>query len=63
VGSTLGTLIALLRALNALDTLEQFLPVPGISPMKMLMLQEKPRKHSAKLRKPSSTAWKWADEK
>ncbi|MEI7926949.1 MAG: helix-turn-helix transcriptional regulator [Verrucomicrobiales bacterium] len=62
-GSTLSTLIALLRALNALNTLEQFLPNPGISPMKMLKLQEEPRKYSTKLRKPSSTAWKWGDER
>jgi transcriptional regulator with XRE-family HTH domain len=63
-GSTLSTLIALLRALNALDTLEDFLPDPGISPMKMLMLQEEPRKYPSKSRKPlPDTAWKWGDEK
>ena len=28
-GSTLATLIALLRALQALDTMESFLPIPG----------------------------------
>lgn len=63
-GSTLRTLIALLRALNALDTLEGLLPDPGISPMKMLTLQEEPRKYAAKPRKAQpETAWKWGDEK
>lgn len=63
-GSTLSTLIALLRALNALDTLEQFLPDPGISPMDMLTLREEPRKYAAKPRKPQpDTAWKWGDER
>jgi transcriptional regulator with XRE-family HTH domain len=64
-GSTLTTLIALLRALNALDTLENFLPDPGISPMAMTsMLQDAPRKYASKPRKtPPPTPWKWGDEK
>lgn len=64
-GSTLGTLIAMLRALNALDTLESFLPDPGISPIAMTsMVQETPRKYASKPRKtPPATPWKWGDEK
>ena len=64
-GSTLTTLIAILRALNALDTLESFLPDPGISPMAMTsMLQDAPRKYASKPRKtPPATPWKWGDEK
>jgi transcriptional regulator with XRE-family HTH domain len=64
-GSTLTTLIALLRALQALDTLENFLPDPGISPMAMsAMLQDAPRKYASKPRKtPPPTPWKWGDEK
>ena len=63
-GSTLSTMIALLRTLNALDALEQFLPNPGISPMKMLKLQEEPRKYPSKSRKRlPDTSWKWGDEK
>jgi transcriptional regulator with XRE-family HTH domain len=64
-GSTLTTLIALLRALNALDTLESFLPDPGISPIALTsMLQDTPRKYSSKPRKtPARTPWKWGDEK
>jgi transcriptional regulator with XRE-family HTH domain len=63
-GSTLGTLIAMLRALNALDTLESFLPDPGISPIAMTsMLQDAPRKYASKPRKtPPATPWKWGDE-
>lgn len=64
-GSTLTTLIALLRALNALDTLESFLPDPGISPIALTsILQDAPRKYSSKPRKiPARTPWKWGDEK
>ena len=64
-GSTLSTLIALLRALNSLDTLEGFLPDPGISPMALLKLQEQPRKHASKPRKKVNypKKWQWGDEK
>jgi transcriptional regulator with XRE-family HTH domain len=64
-GCTLTSLIALLRALNALDTLEGFLPDPGISPIAMTsMLQDAPRKYASKPRKtPPPTPWKWGDEK
>ena len=63
-GSTLSTLIALLRALNALDCLEQFLPDPGPSPLLLAKLQEEPRKYASKPRKALiDTPWKWGDEK
>ncbi|MEX1048226.1 MAG: helix-turn-helix transcriptional regulator [Akkermansiaceae bacterium] len=64
-GSTLATLISLLRALRSLDTLEDFLPDPGISPIAMTsMLREEPRKYASKPRKtPPATPWKWGDEK
>lgn len=64
-GSTLTTLIALLRAMNSLDTLESFLPDPGISPIALTsMLQDAPRKYSSKPRKtPTPKPWKWGDEK
>lgn len=64
-GSTLTTLIALLRALQALDTLESFLPDPGISPIAMTSkVQETPRKYASSPRKnPPPTPWKWGDEK
>lgn len=64
-GCTLTSLIALLRGLNSLDTLEGFLPDPGISPMTMITsMREEPRKYASKPRKaPPATEWKWADER
>jgi transcriptional regulator with XRE-family HTH domain len=64
-GCTLTSLIALLRGLNSLHTLETFLPDPGISPMAMITsMREEPRKYASKPRKnPPPTEWKWADEK
>ena len=62
-GSTLTTLIALLRGLNALDTLDEFLPDPGISPLAMMKLQETPVKYASKPRRtPQPAPWKWGDE-
>jgi transcriptional regulator with XRE-family HTH domain len=63
-GSTLATLIALLRTLQALDTLEGFLPDPGPSPLLLAKLQEEPRKYASKPRKTQTPSpWKWGDEK
>lgn len=63
-GSTLTTLIAMLRALDALDVLEDFLPDTGPSPMAMLKLQEEPRKYASKPRRSAPpTPWKWGDER
>jgi transcriptional regulator with XRE-family HTH domain len=64
-GCTLTSLIALLRGLNSLDTLEGFLPDPGISPMAMITsMREEPRKYASKPRKTTPpTEWKWADER
>lgn len=63
-GATLSTLIALLRALQALDCLEQILPDPGPSPLLLAKLQEEPRKYASKPRKPvPTTEWKWGDER
>lgn len=62
-GSTLTTLIALLRGLSALDTLDEFLPDPGISPLAMMKLQETPVKYASKPRRtPQPAPWKWGDE-
>lgn len=62
-GSSLTTLIAILRALNALNTLESFLPDPGPSPMAMALLRESPTKYPSKPRKSTApTPWKWGDE-
>jgi hypothetical protein len=66
-GCSLQTLIALVRALRALEWIDQFLPDPGISPM-ALLLQENKVKYRVKRRKhagqPKKTVgeWKWGDE-
>ena len=46
----LSTLIDLLRALNRLDALEEFLPDPGVSPMELLRQAGKQRKRASKSR-------------
>lgn len=64
-GATLATLIDLLRALDAVDILEDFLPDPGPSPLAMARLREDPiRRYASKPRRaPDPAAWKWGDEK
>ena len=64
-GCTLASLIALLRGLNSLDTLDGFLPDPGISPMAMITsMRDQPRKYASKPRNPQPSAkWKWGDER
>jgi transcriptional regulator with XRE-family HTH domain len=63
-GSTLASLIAVLRALKSLHTLEHFLPDPGVSPMAMITaVRDEPRKYASKPRKTAPpTPWKWGDE-
>ncbi|MFM2243445.1 MAG: hypothetical protein RLZ97_2301 [Verrucomicrobiota bacterium] len=63
-GSTLSTLIAILRGLDSLHEWEDFLADPGPSPILLAKLQEAPRKYASKPRKaPPATEWKWGDEK
>lgn len=64
-GGTLSTLIEMLRALDSLAILEDFLPEPGPSPMQMARLREDPvRKYASKPRRaPDPGDWKWGDEK
>ncbi len=64
-GATLATFIELLRALDALDQLEDLLPDPGPSPLVMARLREEPvRRYASKPRRaPDPAAWKWGDEK
>jgi len=64
-GATLASFIQLLRALDALDQLEDLLPDPGPSPLMMARLQEAPvRRYASKPRRaPDPAAWKWGDEK
>ena len=50
--STLVTYIKLLRALNCLDHLENFIPKPGISPMQMAKLSRKKRRRASSTKPP-----------
>ena len=64
-GTTLETLIRLLRGLGKLEQLDQFLPEPPISPIQLAKLKGKVRqKASGKLRYPAehNTAWKWKED-
>lgn len=66
-GCSLQTLIALVRALRALEWIDQFLPEPEISPMALLLSEKetayrvKRRKHAGRPLK-KATDWKWGDE-
>lgn len=53
--STLITYIKLLRALNCLDHLENFIPEPGISPMQIVKFSKKKR-HRASKKRAANTA-------
>jgi putative transcriptional regulator len=43
----LGTMIAVLRELDALDNLEMFLPDPGISPLQIAKMRGKKRQRAS----------------
>ena len=64
-GATLATFIEVVRALDALEMLENFLPDPGPSPLQMARLREEPiRRYASKPRRaPDPAAWKWGDER
>jgi transcriptional regulator with XRE-family HTH domain len=46
----LATLIKVLRALDRLDTLDGFLPDPGLSPMALLKMKGKQRRRATRSR-------------
>lgn len=46
--TSLQTLVQILRALNALDELESFIPDPGISPLQLAKLKGKERKRASR---------------
>lgn len=49
--ATMITFIQVLRALKKLDSLDNFLPEPGISPIEMQKLEGKKRQRASKKRK------------
>ncbi len=64
-GTTLETLIRILRSLGKINQLDQFLPEPLISPIQLAKLKGKVRqKASGKLQYPIEhhTAWKWKED-
>ena len=64
-GTTLDTLIRLLRGLEKLGQLDQFLPEPPVSPIQLAKLNGKVRqKASGKLRYPTehNTVWQWKED-
>ena len=64
-GTTLDTLIRLLRGLGKLGQLDQFLPEPPVSPIQLAKLNGKVRqKASGKLRYPTehNTVWQWKED-
>ncbi len=64
-GTTLETLIRLLRGLGKLGQLDQFLPVPEISPLQLAKLKGKVRQKASRKTRypmPSNTAWTWKED-
>ncbi len=64
-GATLGTLIALLRGLGALEQLDALLPDPGPSPIALARLAGRRRQRATGRRggSPSRPSpWSWPDE-
>jgi hypothetical protein len=48
----LETLVKLLRALDRLESLDAFLPAPGLSPLQLLELRGKQRRRASRPRTP-----------
>jgi transcriptional regulator with XRE-family HTH domain len=70
-GASMATFVALLRALGALDQLQQILPDPGPSPIALTegragRVKERKNPYKARKKRSPETAgepWKWGDEK
>ena len=65
-GTTLLTLIAMLRALGKLASLDLFLPEAPLSPLEVHERAARPRQRASKPRKEANAedegGWKWGDE-
>jgi|SRR5690606_6176499 len=62
---TLMTLIALLRGIDALEQLDNFLPEPSLSPLQLKASTGKQRQRASSKRtesEPPAAGWKWGDE-
>ena len=60
---TLSTLVKILRVLGRLDSLDQFLSEPQISPIDALHRQSTARKRSRRSRDPTPSSWAWGDNR
>ncbi len=60
-GTTLESLVAILRGLRLLSELDQFLPEPSPSPVQLAQLQGRARQRASGKRKDDKPAsdWKW----
>jgi hypothetical protein len=64
-GTTLETLIRLLRALGRLEQINQFLPEPSVSPIQVAKLKGKIRQKASKeytYPMIKETAWEWGEK-
>lgn len=61
-GCSMGTLLAVLRALGRLGNLDAFLPDPGISPMQLAKLKGKERQRASRYGEGSAASVKVAEE-
>ena len=67
----MATLVSMLRALGAIDQLQQILPDPGPSPIALTegrpsRVKERKNPYKARTKRKSEAAaepWKWGDEK
>ena len=64
-GTTMSTLVAILRGLGLLGQLDQFLPEPPLSPVQLAKLKGRRRQRASSPRGARSTAgrrpWKWGE--
>ena len=61
--ATVASLVRILRALGVLESLNQFLPEPGPSPIEELARRGKQRRRASNPRKPAQPKgdWTWSD--
>jgi transcriptional regulator with XRE-family HTH domain len=63
-GCTLGTLVAMLRGLGRLDSIDAFLPAPGLSPVELAKRAGLPRQRASNRDGVDAPAepWTWGDD-
>jgi len=69
-GCSMGTLLAVLRALGRLENLDAFLPDPGVSPIQLAKLKGRQRQRASRYEEAAARSakvaegkpWTWGDE-